>query len=148
MHGYDMLDPTIISEELGGTAGFEELIKETQSYRLGWLQDIVPNHEAYSLENRRVVDFLQNGPQSRYSRFFDIDWNHPSPRLNGRVLVPFLSKELSQSLKDKEFALTFDGDGFRIRYGSLEFPINSKSTQKLLLEEDIRQTIKRINEDP
>ncbi len=147
MHGYDILDPTVISEELGGAVGFEELIKQTQSYGLGWLQDIVPNHEAFSLENQRVVDVLRNGPQSRYSNFFDIDWNHPSPKLKGRVLAPFLDKELSQSLKDKEFALTFDGDGFRIRYGSLAFPLNSKSTQELLHRGEIWQTVKQVNEN-
>ena len=35
MHGYDIVDPTTISEELGGAAGFEELIKEINL--TGWV---------------------------------------------------------------------------------------------------------------
>jgi (1->4)-alpha-D-glucan 1-alpha-D-glucosylmutase len=144
MHGYDIVDLTSISKELGGTEGFEQLIKEAKAYGLGWIQDIVPNHEAYSLENKRVVDVLQNGPQSRFGRFFDIDWNHPSPLLNGKVLVPFLAKELAESVEQKEITLAYDGE-FKIRYGSLEFPVNSKSTQKLQSTEN---AVKRVNQDP
>ncbi len=147
MHGYDVVDPTSISEELGGAEGFEQLIEEAKSYGLGWIQDIVPNHEAYSLENNRVVDVLQNGVQSRYGKFFDIDWNHPSLRLNGRVLVPFLAKELAESVEQKEISLAFDGE-FKIRYGSLEFPVNSKSTQKLQSAENPQETIKQVSQDP
>jgi (1->4)-alpha-D-glucan 1-alpha-D-glucosylmutase len=147
MHGYDNVDPASISIELGGAEDFEELIKEVKAYGLGWIEDLVPNHEAYSPENKRVVDVLQNGPQSRYARFFDIDWNHPSPRLKGRVLVPFLAKELAEAVKQKEILLAFNGE-FKIKYGSLEFPVNSKSTQRLQSTGNAQETVQRVNEDP
>jgi (1->4)-alpha-D-glucan 1-alpha-D-glucosylmutase len=147
MHGYDTVDSTMISDELGGEEGFEDLIKETKEYGLGWLQDIVPNHAAYSLENKRIIDLWQNGPNSRYGRFFDIDWNHPSPELNGRVLVPFLAKELAECLRQKEIALAFEDGGFKIKYGVLEFPVNDKSTQKLF-QGNVEQTVERFNKNP
>jgi (1->4)-alpha-D-glucan 1-alpha-D-glucosylmutase len=148
MHGYDVVDPTIINEELGGAAGFEELIKEISMYGLGWIQDIVPNHAAYSLENKKVVDVLQNGQGSRYSKFFDVDWNHPSPKLNGRILAPFLGKELSECIKQGEITLAFDGGVFKIKYAGLEFPVNRKSDQKLFQEKEAEQTVKRYNSNP
>lgn len=144
MHGYDIVDPTTISEEIGGKAAFDELKREVTSYGLGWLQDIVPNHAAYSLENKKVCDVLQNGPNSRYCRFFDVDWNHPSKKLKGRVLVPFLDKELAECMNQGEITLVHDGS-FKIRYNNIELPMNSRSTQELLRGDNVRQTCNRIN---
>jgi len=147
-HGYDVVDPNVINEELGGKTAFEELINEASVYGLGWIQDIVPNHAAYSLENKRVVDIMQNGIQSRFSRFFDVDWNHPSHQLNGRILTPFLGKELADCLKQKELTLAFDKEGFKICYGDLEFPLNNSSIQELLQEDDLKGVVKQINYNP
>ena len=61
LHGYDVTDPNIISEELGGKARFDDLIEEVSAYGFGWLQDIVPNHASYSLENQRICDVLAKG---------------------------------------------------------------------------------------
>ena len=62
-HGYDVVDPTRISEDLGGDDEFRALC----SSGLGVLLDIVPNHMAATEENRYWRD-----PQLR-SRFFDLD---------------------------------------------------------------------------
>jgi (1->4)-alpha-D-glucan 1-alpha-D-glucosylmutase len=62
-HGYDVVDPTRISEELGGEAAFRELC----SAGLGVLLDVVPNHMAVSDENPYWLD-----PELR-RRFFDWD---------------------------------------------------------------------------
>ena len=43
-HGYDATDPNQISEELGGKEAFDALQKEAAALGLGWIQDIVPNH--------------------------------------------------------------------------------------------------------
>jgi len=145
MHGYDIVDPTAISEELGGKVTFEDLCRETAAYGLSWLQDIVPNHAAYSLENKRVFDVMQNGLKSRYAKFFDVDWNYPSLILNRRTLVPFLSKELSECIKQREISLIFDGFSFKVKYGNLEFPVNRRTNQELLQEKNIELTIKQYN---
>ena len=46
MHGYDVTDPTKISDDLGGEAGWAEFVRATQDHGLGILLDIVPNHMA------------------------------------------------------------------------------------------------------
>ena len=75
-HGYDVVDPTRISEDLGG----EEELRALASAGLGVVLDIVPNHMAASDENRFWHDrelrakFFDWDPRSGcYRRFFTID---------------------------------------------------------------------------
>ena len=75
-HGYDVADPTRISDDLGGEAAFRELC----TAGLGVLLDIVPNHMATVDENpfwadrKRRATFFDRDPETgRYRRFFTID---------------------------------------------------------------------------
>ena len=75
-HGYDVVDPTRVSEALGGEAGLRAL----RDRGLGIVLDIVPNHMGASEENRWWADeslrhrFFDTDPESGwYRRFFDID---------------------------------------------------------------------------
>ncbi len=74
-HGYDVVDPTRISAELGGEAGFRELAAEGMPIIL----DIVPNHMGTGEENRWWSDpqarerWFDLDPAGGYRRFFDID---------------------------------------------------------------------------
>ncbi|MGH2942318.1 MAG: alpha-amylase family glycosyl hydrolase, partial [Solirubrobacteraceae bacterium] len=43
-HGYDVVDPTRISEDLGGEDEFRALCSAGQARGLGVVLDIVPNH--------------------------------------------------------------------------------------------------------
>src|SRR5215213_1413562 len=78
MHGYDVVDPTSISEELGGEAEFRALIAAAREAGLGVILDIVPNHMATDDANRywteqRSKFFDIDEETGRYRRFFDID---------------------------------------------------------------------------
>jgi (1->4)-alpha-D-glucan 1-alpha-D-glucosylmutase len=75
-HGYDVVDPGRISDELGGEDGFRALAEAG----LGVILDIVPNHMAAAAENRYWADpelrarFFDLDPETgRWRRFFDID---------------------------------------------------------------------------
>jgi len=82
-HGYDVVDPTSISEELGGDAEFRALIGAAHDAGLGVVLDIVPNHMATDDANRywsdsalreQFFDLDESGPHPpRHRRFFDID---------------------------------------------------------------------------
>jgi (1->4)-alpha-D-glucan 1-alpha-D-glucosylmutase len=72
-HGYDVVDPTRISEELGGEGGFRALVEAAHEAGLGVILDIVPNHMATDDANRYWRD-----PSLR-ERFFDIDQSDPHP---------------------------------------------------------------------
>jgi (1->4)-alpha-D-glucan 1-alpha-D-glucosylmutase len=66
-HGYDVVDPTRISDDLGGEAGLRALISAAHDAEAGVVLDIVPNHMATDDANRYWTD-----PELR-SRFFDVD---------------------------------------------------------------------------
>lgn len=74
-HGYDVVDPRRVSEELGGEQGLRALA----AAGLELLVDIVPNHMAVSDENPFWLDptsrerFFDLDPEGGHRRFFDID---------------------------------------------------------------------------
>ncbi|MEA2494449.1 MAG: (1-_4)-alpha-D-glucan 1-alpha-D-glucosylmutase [Thermoleophilaceae bacterium] len=79
-HGYDVIDPTSISEEFGGEEEFRALAAAAREHGLGIVLDIVPNHMAVDEDNRYWSDeslrmkFFDIDPQTgRHRRFFDID---------------------------------------------------------------------------
>ncbi len=132
-HGYDVVNPKQINPELGGESGLEELQNELRRYQIGWLQDIVPNHMAFDSQNYMLVDVLENGPDSRYRDFFDIDWNHPYGGIKGRVLAPFLGKFYGDCLESGELQLQYNRDGLSINYYSLRFPLRIESYNQVLM---------------
>jgi (1->4)-alpha-D-glucan 1-alpha-D-glucosylmutase len=78
-HGYDVVDPTRISDDLGGEEEFRALCVAAQEAGLGVILDIVPNHMATSEENRFWSDpelrpkFFDFDPETGwYRRFFDV----------------------------------------------------------------------------
>src|SRR5829696_1370644 len=80
-HGYDVTDPTQVSEELGGERELLRLSATLNAHGIGLLLDIVPNHTAASLENPWWRDVLQNGPVSPYAPYFDVTWQGARPGL-------------------------------------------------------------------
>src|SRR5262245_38608752 len=49
-HGYDVVDPHRVSEDLGGAAGHARLCEALATHGLGQILDIVPNHMAIGTE--------------------------------------------------------------------------------------------------
>jgi (1->4)-alpha-D-glucan 1-alpha-D-glucosylmutase len=79
-HGYDVVDPTQVSEDLGGEAAFHELAGAAHDAGLGIVLDLVPNHMATDDANRFWADprlreqFFDIDPATgHHRRFFDID---------------------------------------------------------------------------
>jgi (1->4)-alpha-D-glucan 1-alpha-D-glucosylmutase len=80
MHGYDVVDPTRFSEELGGEREFDALARAAKAIGLGLILDIVPNHMATDEANRYWSDpalrprfFDIDERTGRHRRFFDVD---------------------------------------------------------------------------
>jgi (1->4)-alpha-D-glucan 1-alpha-D-glucosylmutase len=79
-HGYDVVDPTRLSEALGGERAFRALAEAAHGAGMGIVLDVVPNHMAADAVNRFWTDpelrerFFDIDPVSgRHRRFFDID---------------------------------------------------------------------------
>ena len=67
-HGYDVVDPTQVSEDLGGEEELRALCSAARETGLGMVLDIVPNHMAATDENPFWRDPLWR------AKFFDLDW--------------------------------------------------------------------------
>lgn len=152
-HGYDIADHNQINPELGGIDGFEKLVDTLRDHEMGLIQDTIPNHMAYSIENPMMTDLLERGARSKYFHFFDVDWNHRYARVPVKILAPFLGDLYGDALERGEINLIFGEEGFAIDYRGLRFPLKLASYARVLgLEEypgnqvfgDLRQIISEI----
>ena len=95
-HGYDVVDPERINDELGGADGFAKLVETAHAHGLGILLDIVPNHMSVAGKaNRWWFDVLENGPSSYYAHYFDVDWSVGDDRL----LLPVLGERYGRAIQ-------------------------------------------------
>ena len=99
---------------------------------MGLLLDIVPNHMAASSENFWWMDVLENGPDSAFASYFDIDWHPPSRTLESKVLLPVLGRPLGEALDSGELTLAFEEGKFVVRYYDSSFPIAPRTYRHLL----------------
>ena len=149
LHGYDVVDPNQINPELGGAEEFDDLIGEIQRHGMGWVQDIVPNHMAYDSENWMLMDVLENGLNSAYANYFDIEWDHPMENMHHKVLAPCLGKFYGQCLEDGEIVLKYDAQGLAVHYFQLRLPINIECYSMVLTPSlgALRRKLGRHNPD-
>ena len=109
-HGYDVADPSRVSEVLGGEPGRRVLVAAVRAHGLALVVDIVPNHlgVADPHANPTWWDLLRRGPSSRFARWFDITgWP---------LRLPVLA-DSADALAD----LRVDGD--LLRYHEHAFPL-------------------------
>ncbi len=123
-HGYDVVDPNRINHELGGMPGFKAVNDRARRHGLGWIQDIVPNHTAFSGDNVMLMDVFEQGMVSTFRDFFDIDWQAGERK---KVLAPFLGSSCVDCLAKGEITLDWSVDGLSINYYSLKFPVKLSS---------------------
>ena len=131
-HGYDVVDHRKVNEELGGAEAHERFCKTLGEIGLGQVLDIVPNHMSLGRQNRYWWDVLENGTNSRYAGFFDIDWNPNEERLRDKVLVPILGDQYGRVLRDGGVKIKRAGPVFTIVASEQELPI-SPTTLPLIL---------------
>src|SRR6202451_3397410 len=123
-HGYDMIDPTRLNPELGTEADFAVFQDKLRERGLGLILDIVPNHMSASSENSWWMDVLENGPESAYASYFDIDWHPPSRILERKVLLPVLGRPFGEVLDAGELQVQFEDANFFVQYADQRFPLS------------------------
>ncbi|SHJ36757.1 maltooligosyl trehalose synthase [Tangfeifania diversioriginum] len=131
-HGYDVTNPLRINPEIGTEQDFENLVGKLHENGIGWVQDIVPNHMAFSPENPWIYDVLEKGRDSAFYNFFDIQETHPDENLNGKLMLPFFGKPLEQLIEDGELSIGLDENGFRLNYFDNCYPLSVPAYPKLL----------------
>ena len=131
-HGYDVTDLNRLDPDLGSEKDFEVFVSELEKRGMGLLLDIVPNHMAASSENPWWMDVLENGPDSAFSSYFDIDWHPPSRNLDNRILLPILGRPFGEALDSSEFKLDFRDGKFSIEYFESSFPLAPRTYRSVL----------------
>jgi (1->4)-alpha-D-glucan 1-alpha-D-glucosylmutase len=134
-HGYDVVDHSRISAELGGETRFRAFAAHARALGLGLLLDIVPNHMGvFGAENPWWLDVLENGQASEFAQYFDIDWHPPNKALDAKLLVPVLGDHYGNALDAGELRLSFDGEsgGFALEYAEHRFPLDPRSYPAVL----------------
>ena len=133
-HGYDVVDPTRLNEDLGGDAGHRAMCEAFDAHGLRQLLDIVPNHMSIAdRRNRWWWDVLADGRSSPYAAFFDIDWQVDERRLRHRVLLPVLGDQIGLELEAGTVRIVREDGALLVAYGDRRYPLTWESIALLLM---------------
>ena len=142
-HGYDITDPNEIDPAIGGREGFDRMVKALRNAQIGLILDIVPNHMATSLENRWWRDVIEQGKNSAWAHYFDIDWTR-------HVTLPFLGDTFEAELESGALALKRDPETGKpaFVYYDQAWPLNPQTlaTGEQLLTSPDRDAILALHE--
>jgi len=98
-HGYDVVDHSLVSTDLGGEDAFRAMVETFHRNHLGVVVDVVPNHMARPTPeslNKQLWSVLYQGRRSPYAHWFDVDWDAQ----DGKLLMPILGGPLEKCLDD------------------------------------------------
>ncbi|MDQ1603894.1 MAG: (1-_4)-alpha-D-glucan 1-alpha-D-glucosylmutase, partial [Actinomycetota bacterium] len=121
-HGYDVVDHSRLSEDLGGSVSFHRLTDEAARRGLGVVVDVVPNHMAVPTpvwQNAALWSVLREGPASPYAHWFDVDW----AAQERAILMPVLGRRVGDCVRDGEIVVDRSGTEPVVRYFDHVFPV-------------------------
>jgi (1->4)-alpha-D-glucan 1-alpha-D-glucosylmutase len=130
-HGYDVTDPSRISEDLGGEPAWERFVDRARALRLSILLDIVPNHMSASRHNPWWDDVLAHGPFSRFAQFFDIRIAEHQPFL---VHLCTLARAYGDALEAGEIEVEIQDGHPRFKHYDNTWPLSPASWGELLAD--------------
>jgi (1->4)-alpha-D-glucan 1-alpha-D-glucosylmutase len=128
-HGYDVTDPSRISDDLGGEAAWASFVASARAQRLRILLDIVPNHMSASRHNPWWDDALKHGPFSAYADFFDFRFRAEAPF---RVNLCSLARPYGAALEAGELIVAFEAGMLRVSHYDSSWPLSPASWGQLL----------------
>ena len=123
-HGYDVTDPTHISEDLGGEEAWSRFVAAARAKGIRILLDIVPNHMATTSSNRWWNDVLENGRYSDFVDFFDIRVADSEPF---KVHVCSLGQPYGAALEADELSVDIEAQLPRIKHYDNYWPVSPGS---------------------
>jgi (1->4)-alpha-D-glucan 1-alpha-D-glucosylmutase len=128
-HGYDVVDPTKISDDLGGEPAWSSFVQAARALGLRILLDIVPNHMSASHHNPWWDDVLRHGPFSKFADYFDVR----NPR-GGSFCVHLcsLARPYGAALQAGELGLEIVAGRPRVKHYDNSWPLGPASWGQLL----------------
>lgn len=147
-HGYDVVDHSRVSAELGGREGFETFADAAHDRGMGVIVDVVPNHMSFPIPlyaNRALWSVLKEGPQSPYANWFDDLDTHDG------LLMPVLGARIGTVLATGQISLTWkvipgfedEGEQGVLEYYDRLFPVRA-GTETLPLAECVQEQFYRL----
>jgi (1->4)-alpha-D-glucan 1-alpha-D-glucosylmutase len=135
LHGYDVCDYNQFNPSIGTREDYQKMSEELKHHGLNQLLDIVPNHMGITETcNKWWMDVLENGPNSIYAGFFDIDWKPVKDELAYKVLIPILGDQYGNVLDRGELQIKFVASegAFYLDYWEHRQPINPRTYPMIL----------------
>jgi (1->4)-alpha-D-glucan 1-alpha-D-glucosylmutase len=132
-HGYDVIDHTHLSADLGGAEGFRRFSDAAKALGLGVIVDVVPNHMAVPTPvslNAALWSVLRDGPVSSYAHWFDVDW----AAQERAILMPVLGRRIGQCVADGEITVDRTGEEPVVRYFDKVFPVRAGTVDLPLVD--------------
>src|SRR6266540_1361213 len=147
LHGYDITDHSKLNPAIGTRAEYDAWIAELHAHGMGQVLDFVPNHVGIAdSRNAWWMDVLENGPSSRYARYFDIDWQPLKFDLRDKVLLPILTDQYGRVLERGELQVRFEEGTFYLLYGERRLPI-APGTYRYVLDIALQNLADQKDED-
>jgi (1->4)-alpha-D-glucan 1-alpha-D-glucosylmutase len=128
-HGYDVVDPSKISDDLGGEPAWSSFVEAARALGLRILLDIVPNHMSASQHNPWWDDVLQLGPYSQFAEFFDIRNSQGQPFC---VHLCSLAKPYGAAMQAGELRIEIVQGRPRVKHYENTWPLGPASWGELL----------------
>ena len=144
-HGYDVIDHSRVNPEVGSEVEHAAFCEAVRRAGMGQLFDFVPNHMGIERLNPAWRDVLENGPSSRFAKFFDIDWAPVKDELEGKVLLPILGEQYGVVLEKGELTLCYADGEFLLRYFDHDFPIAPRQ-YRFILRHQLASLVERLGE--
>jgi (1->4)-alpha-D-glucan 1-alpha-D-glucosylmutase len=128
-HGYDVVDPTRISDDLGGEPAWKDFVDCARAQGLRILLDIVPNHMSASEYNPWWDHVLAHGPFSEFVGYFDFKIRPLRPF---RVHLCSLARPYGAALEAEELSLEIAHGLPRVKHYDNTWPLAPASWGLLL----------------
>ncbi len=119
-HGYDGLDSNAINPEIGTLEEFKTIAHKLKQLGIGWLQDFVPNHMAYTTLNPKIANLFEHGKRSAYYSYFDFQSDE-------RIMAPFLGSSFDEVIGKNELQMVCAENQLWFRYYDEVFPLNYRA---------------------
>ncbi len=149
-HGYDGLNPHRINPEIGTEEQLRSIGQKLKEFGMQWLQDIVPNHMAFSTKNPWLMDVLEKGARSAYAGFFDTSFTGTFFR--DKIMIPFLGDALDETVRKGDIKVAFKDGRLVLDYFENSYPLSPRSYASILLlphensDETIRQLVNQLED--
>jgi (1->4)-alpha-D-glucan 1-alpha-D-glucosylmutase len=128
-HGYDVADPTKVSDDLGGEQAWNGFVDAARALKLRILLDIVPNHMSASRHNPWWDHVLQHGPFSKFAEYFDFR-NPQGHRFC--VHLCSLAKPYGAAMEAGELSIEMVQGSPRVKHYDNSWPLGPASWGELL----------------